>query len=242
MPSRSTPIVWARMALGGWPCRRPSVYRLAMSDPDDADVTSIARQRARSGVGYAAEDVVLHENKREGRRTVLRPWYNPHKSQPHGLACKLIVQRAGLLGAWIDGDVLNLNEDAVGRLRSALEQHGAVARGGEEGQFLLIRSAGLTSTSDADPVELVAAVVRLLQRRDVLQRFAQADLDDQIIAALRGSIRLRELRAAVRQLRELLQSGVVEERPYQEWCERYSWAFGNAHNCARRYAPHQPNR
>ncbi len=200
-----------------------------MSDLDDPDVTRITRQKARSGVGYAADDVVLHENKRERRRIVLRPWYIPHNTQPHGLACKLIVQRASRLGSWIDDDELNLNEEAVGRLRRALDQHGAVARSGEAGQFLLIRSAGLTSTRDADPVELVQAVVRLLQRRDVLQRFAQADLDDQIVAALRGSIRLQELRAAISQLRDLLERGVIEERPYQEWCERHSWAFGNAH-------------
>lgn len=47
--------------------------------------------------------------------------------------------------------------------------------------------------------------------------------------ALQGSIRLQELRLAVEQLRELLDGGVADEQPYQEWCTRHSWAFGNAH-------------
>jgi hypothetical protein len=189
-------------------------------------VSTVTRQRARSGVGYA-EDVVLHETKE--RRIMLRPWYIPHQTQPHGLAVKLIVQRPRNFGLWADDNDIYLNEEAVLRLRSALDEHRAVARSGEDGQFLLIRSAGLTATGDAEPAELVGAMVRLFRRRDVLEHFAHEHLDVEILAALRSSIRLQELGAAVNQLRELLESGAVEERHYQDWCERHAWAFGNAH-------------
>jgi hypothetical protein len=197
-----------------------------MSDPDQ-EVTHVKRRQARSGVGYATEDEVLHESR--NRRIVLRPWYIPHNTQPDGLAVKLISQQANEVGGWTDTHELNLNEADVLRLRSALDAHTTVARNGAEGEFLLVRAAGLAATSDADPTELVRAILRLLQRPDVLGRFTREDLGDEILSALQGSIRLQELRLAVAQLRALLQSGVVQEKAYQDWCLRHSWAFGNAH-------------
>jgi hypothetical protein len=82
--------------------RRLPPYRLAMSQKEPPPISTVTRQRARSGVGYA-EDVVLHETKTSERRIVLRPWYIPHNTQPHGLAGKLIVQRRNTFGMWKRG-------------------------------------------------------------------------------------------------------------------------------------------
>jgi Domain of unknown function (DUF4263) len=198
-----------------------------MSDSTE-DVASVTRRRARSGVGYATTDVIVHETR--NRRILFRPWYIPHKTRPDELAVKLITQVPTASEGWTQDSELNLDEDAVARLRAAFEAHTEVARAGEEGEFLLIRAGGgLARTSEAAPGELVRAVLQLLGRRDVLDRFAREDLGEQILSALQGSIRLQELRTAVTQLREMLDGGVVEEQPYQEWCTRHSWAFGNAH-------------
>ena len=67
----------------------------------------------------------------------------------------------------------------------------------------------------------------------MLTRFVEAgSLGEEILAALRGTIRLQQLRLAVSQLRELLESGETDERHYQDWCSRHSWAFGNAYTNA----------
>jgi hypothetical protein len=201
-----------------------------MSDHDQ-EITHVKRRQARSGVGYATADEVIHGSR--NRRIVLRPWYIPHNTRPDGLAVKLLVQRANETGGWTDDDYeLNLNEADVLKLRSALDAHATVARNGAEGEFLLVRAAGLAATSDAEPAELVRAMLRLLERPDVLGRFSREDLGQQILASLQGSIRLQELRLAVAQLRHLLDSGIVGEQEYQNWCVRHSWAFGNAHTSA----------
>lgn len=197
-----------------------------MPNAEDPSVKRVVRHQARSGVGYASSDVVVHRSSK--RRILFRPWYIPHKTHPHGLAGKLITQLPSD-GNWVDEHELNLDEDAVTALRQAFDEHAAVAASGEKGTLLLFRGADVGMAKDADAGELVGALVRLLHRADVLQRFAEHDLGEEILAALQGSIRLQEFRLAVAQLRELLDGGVVEERFYQEWCTRHSWAFGNAH-------------
>jgi hypothetical protein len=195
-------------------------------DPPDPAITSITRQTARSGVGYAVEDVVLHATSR--RQILLRPWYIPHKTKEHALACKLLDQewRGGF---WQDKAEVNLDEDATQHLRNALDQHSAVARSGESGKLLLIRSSGIVPSNEAEAGELMRAVLGLLGRADVLAQFAHEDLAEEIVAALQGSLRLQQLRRAIGQLRKMLESGVVAESEYQQWCQRHAWAFGNAH-------------
>lgn len=54
-------------------------------------------------------------------------------------------------------------------------------------------------------------------------------MSDELVEAMRGAIRLREMQNAVAQLRTHLDEGVTDERIFQEWCSEHSWAFGNAY-------------
>ena len=55
------------------------------------------------------------------------------------------------------------------------------------------------------------------------------ELSSELVGALKGAIKLNEMKAAVAQLRVLLESGENGEDVYQSWCESHSWAFGNAY-------------
>jgi hypothetical protein len=189
-------------------------------------VTQVTRRRARSGIGYA-NDVVLHATGR--RRVLLRPWYITHNAHPDGLALKLLVQVVDASGNWTDAEAISLDERATAELSRALEEHHAVARSGRDGTVLLIRGEGIATAGEADARELVPAILGLLQRKDVLAHLTREDLTWELLAALQTSVRLQELRQAVSQLRMLLDSGVVEEKHYQDWCSTHSWAFGSAH-------------
>lgn len=124
---------------------------------------------------------------------------------------------------------VNLPEDATQELRNALDQHSAVARSGEPGKLLLIRSTGIVPSNEAEAGELMRAVIGLLGRTEVLSQFAHEDLAEEIATALQGSLRLQQLNRAIAQLRDMLEQDVVAESEYQEWCQRHAWAFGNAH-------------
>jgi hypothetical protein len=66
------------------------------------------------------------------------------------------------------------------------------------------------------------------------------ELTTELANAFRTSIRLSEMRAAVAELRLSLDEGVSTESTYQKWCERHSWAFGNAyvmHDDVREISP-----
>jgi antiviral defense system Shedu protein SduA len=197
-----------------------------VSPGNEQDLKSITRVQAQSGVGYSTEDVLVHQTSKS--RIIFRPWYIPHKTQPHGLAGKLIRQTPSDSG-WSDEETINLDENALGQLRSSLEEQSAVARTGEEGTLVLIRGSTATPGTDADADEIARAVASLFEQPDVLDRFAEQDLGLEILSALRHSIRFQELRRAVDDLRQLLQSGEADEASYQDWCLAHSWAFGNAY-------------
>src|SRR5271169_6059651 len=43
---------------------------------------------------------------------------------------------------------------------------------------------------------------------------------------INGVIRLKEIRTAIEELRNLLDSREGAEKLYQDWCRKHSWAFG----------------
>jgi hypothetical protein len=164
------------------------------------------------------------------------PWYIPHQTRAAALHGKITLfarkPKPEWGDQWVEEKSISLSEEAVGRLRRALEAHAAVAGENEVGTFLLIRGAGdATPAATSDVGEVVRAVIGLLGQSDVLSRLAAEDLSAEIVLGLQGSLRVQELRLAVPELRGHLDSGENDERVYQAWCTRHSWAFdtGSVH-------------
>jgi hypothetical protein len=70
--------------------------------------------------------------------------------------------------------------------------------------------------------------VQVLSRPELIGQLTGDEFSDELLAALEGHVRLRELRSAVDELRAHLQDGADDERTYQDWCDRHPWAFGSA--------------
>lgn len=68
----------------------------------------------------------------------------------------------------------------------------------------------------------------LLQNPNLLHRLAARE-SGQLTMLVGTALRAFDLRVAVDELVTLLGDGAVHERVYQDWCDRHSWAFGNAH-------------
>lgn len=197
---------------------------------DDSLLDSVHRRTAKSGrVGYG-DPVVLHDSSK--RRIVVVPFFIPHSDHTE-LTIKLIAYaKAPPPTDWavIEEKSLSLSEAAARRLHSALRSHLAVAETGEEGNFLIIRvSEGTAQLGAHDPAKVAAALTKVLSQDEILQHLQGAELSTELVSAFRGAIRLSEMRSAVAQLRQFLDEGEASELVYQDWCEKHTWAFGNAY-------------
>jgi len=105
-----------------------------------------------------------------------------------------------------------------------------MAEENQDGSFILIRVfEGTAQLGSHDPAQVASALTKVLSQEEILSHLQNTELTTALIAAFRGAIRLSEMRAAVAALRCALDSGDDAESTYQDWCEKHSWAFGNAY-------------
>ena len=198
---------------------------------DDMDqLNSITRRPAKSGRVSYGDTVLLHESSRT--RVVFVPFYIPHSDHTE-LAAKIttyVKQPAPMDWAVDEEKSVSLSEAATRKLLHALRSHLAVAEENEDGDFLLIRiSEGTAQLGAHDPAKVAAALTKVLSQDEILTHLQNTELTAELASAFRGAIRLSEMRAAVNELRTSLDEGDDAESTYQSWCEKHSWAFGNAY-------------
>jgi len=200
-----------------------------MTTPDES-IRAVTREAAvRPNVSYS-ETVVLSDTSK--RRIVVVPFFIKHTDHTE-LAIKIITyQKAPPPNDWaiLEEKSVSLGEAAARELQRALGIHLSVARENTDGSFLVIRVAEGTATlGEHDPASVAAALMKVLSQPEIVSHLAEAELGDALIGALRGAIRLREMVSAVQELRTHLTQDENEETIYQGWCQRHSWAFGNAY-------------
>jgi hypothetical protein len=200
-----------------------------MTDEDE-QLRSISRRPAKSGRVSYGDTVLLHESSRS--RIVFVPFFIPHTDHTE-LAAKIVTySKEPPPFEWVvvDDKSLSLPEPATRRLLAGLRSHLAVAEENSDGNFILIRvSEGTAQLGAHDPAKVASALTKVLSQEEILCHLQNAELTTELTAAFRGAIRLSEMRAAVIELRTALDEGDATESTYQSWCERHSWAFGNAY-------------
>lgn len=193
-------------------------------------IGNINRRTASSGRVSYGDPVVLHESSRT--RVTFVPFFVPH-SEHTELAIKIIsyVKGAGSFD-WVvkEEKTVSLKEAAARALLQALREHLAVAAESDDGSYLLLKvSEGTADIGAHDPQTVASALTRVLSQADIVEHLREVELSDELVSSLRGAIRIKEMRAAVSQLRTHLSEGVADEQTYQEWCEHHPWAFGSAY-------------
>jgi hypothetical protein len=132
--------------------------------------------------------------------------------------------------AVVESKSVSLNESASRTLLNALRKHLAVAETNEDGSYLVLRVAeGTMELGEHDPAAVAKALTKVLNQQEIIQHLDQTELSDELAKAFKTAIRLKEMISAVAQLREHLVNGENGEGVYQDWCEKHSWAFGNAY-------------
>jgi hypothetical protein len=197
---------------------------------EERNLETVRRRPARSGRCDYGDPVVLHDSSK--RRLVLIPFFVPH-SDHTDLAVKLVTYaKAQPPEDWvlIEQKSISIGEASSRKLLAALRTRLAVAQSDESGEFLVIRVAeGTAQLGTLDPAKVAAALAKVLSQDEIVQHLKGTELSAELVSAFRGAIRLNEMRAAVAQLRQFLDSGEASEPVYQDWCECHSWAFGNAY-------------
>lgn len=195
----------------------------------EADVRAVSRKEARSGRVSYSQPTILYESSKS--RIVVVPFYI-RKSEGEELAVKIETQRKGPLdwnGVLRDDKSVSLDGEATRRLLKALKEYLAVSEQ-EDGDYLLVRvSEGTAQLEEHDPAQIAGALTKVLSQHEIVQHLGDMELGEELTRALRGAIRLSEMRTAVVELRQQLDSGEDDERIYQAWCNKHSWAFGNAY-------------
>ena len=197
---------------------------------EDEQLQSLSRRPAKSGRVSFGDPIILHESSR--RRVVFLPFFIPHSDHTE-LASKIITyQKTPAPFDWVvvEEKSVSLQEAATRRLLAGLKAHLTVAEENQDGSFILIRvSEGTVQLGTHDPAQVAAALTKVLSQDEILAHLQNTELTTELAAAFRGAIRLSEMRAAVAELRTALDEGNDAESTYQNWCEKHSWAFGNAY-------------
>lgn len=193
------------------------------------DVQKVVRKTASSGKVDYALPVILNETSKS--RLQALAWFIPHSDRTE-FSLKLEGFTKAKNQPWIEdkAKTLTLSETASIQLLKYLQTHLPVAAQSEAGEFILVRVAnGEANLSGHDPQELVGALTKVLSQAELVKHLSATELTHELATALRGSIRLSEMRSAIAELRANLGRSEAGEQTYQEWCENHSWAFGNAY-------------
>ena len=196
----------------------------------DHDLSAVNRRAAKSGRVSYGDTVLLYESSKS--RVVFVPFYVPHSDRTE-LAGKLVTykrQPPPMDWVVVQEKSVSLRENAARKLLASLRMHLAVAEENEDGNYLLIRvSEGTAQIGTHDPAKVASALTKVLAQDEILKHLQETELTAELAAAFKGAIRLSEMRAAGAELRASLDGEICRESIYQEWCEKHSWAFGNAY-------------
>lgn len=201
-----------------------------MEEPQES-LETVLRRTAKSGnVSYGAP-IVLHETSKS--RVQFIPFFIPH-SDGTTLACKIATEaksKSPMLGlVYLDKKSVSLQESAARVLLQALKTHLKVAEADQDGDFIVLPvSGGTANLSTHDPMLVARALSNALSEPEIAKHLEGVELSAEVLAAFRGAIRLKEMKGAVEALRGHLEAGDADESVYQEWCEKHTWAFGNAY-------------
>lgn len=164
----------------------------------EQDVESVKRQPAASGRVSYGEPIILNDTTK--RRVVFIPFFIPHSNRTE-LAGKITTYRKRPFPLdWmpVEEKSLSLSEDATRRLLAGLRTHLAVAKEKEDGDYLLIRVAeGTALIGDHEPAQVAGALTKVLSQPDVVEHLRDTELSSELVGALRGAIKLNEMKAAV---------------------------------------------
>jgi len=196
---------------------------------DSNKITPIRRREAKSGNVSYGDPIVLHDTSKS--RILMIPFFIP-RTEGTDLSIKIESfkkLKKDNLEVKSKDKFISLNERASRKLLTSLRDHLSVAKE-DDGNYLVVRiSEGTAQIGEHDPGQVASALTKVLGQKEIVEHLKESELSDELIEAFLGAIRFKEMVSAVSELKNNLNLGQVKESVYQAWCEKHSWAFGNAY-------------
>lgn len=199
-----------------------------MQDENNTPVNFV-RKTARSKQVDYTQPVILHETSKS--RWQLIPWYVKRTTGTETSIRLECYKKRSRADDWAlaDSRTVTLPEQAVRRLVSRASALFNIANE-DAGEFVVIRvQEGIAQLGEHSPATVAKAIMGALGQPEIVQHLSGLEINEEIVRALKQSIRLTSMQQAVLQLRAALDTGETAEQIYQEWCEEHFWAFGNAY-------------
>lgn len=175
------------------------------------------------------QPIRLHETSK--RSVDLICFYIPHSGY-EDLAIKIVTKlKSPPPNDWLESEEksLSLDANATKNLVEALNGALAVVDSEKLGKYMILRlDEGTANYSGGNESKIARIVASLLSNEKVASQFGEILLEQNVVDTLSSSLSLNRMRAAIAELRQLLDEEQSREEPYQKWCERHSWAFGNS--------------
>ncbi|UPZ26385.1 DUF4263 domain-containing protein [Streptomyces sp. LRE541] len=189
---------------------------------DQDGPTYFDRRPAASGALSYSDRITIRDTSQVSIEAV--PYFIPHRNSENELSMKLIRvdKRSG------EACEITLKDADLQKLKQCIAQALTVAGQEDDGQYLVLRADELAHTVESSD-DAVRAVGGALDSHRFARRVAQHVNPEALASAFSAVVRIGELRAAITELRENLDKGVALEDVYQKWCDKHSWAFGNAY-------------
>jgi len=208
--------------------RRTTTGNLVNSDDT---LLTISKKSANSGQVKYSDPVIIRDNSQT--RIAIVPNYITHSDGTQELKLKLVTYTKNKqLGFVVNEEKSSpwLDETEARLLLNALNAHMAVTHESQDGNFLVIKiDEGVAQIGAHDPSKVAQALTSVLGQKEIVKHLQNTELSAELMKSFRTVIKLTEMRSAVTELREKLQQGEVSEAVYQDWCEKHTWAFGNAY-------------
>ena len=187
-----------------------------------------SRKESRSEQVDYCNPFTLHETKKT--RVLAIPFFIHHSNHSE-LKLKIqTLEKANPPDSWIEVErkTITLSENATRILAEELPKLTKVAEEDSFGDYIVIRvSDGTANLDELNPDEVTEALLTALSQDKIVDHLKGQNLSSKLVEAIKYSVKLEEMKAAVAELKEKLDGGVSLEKEYQAWCEKYPWAFGN---------------
>lgn len=189
-----------------------------------------SKKQSNSGNIQYGAPVVIHETSKS--RQVLIPFFIP-RSQKTELAIKIqTFTKSPPPFNWAEKEEksISLNGSASLNLLAALKAHLLTANVDDEGEFIMLKLNGQNSDIENFDAETISkALAGVISNKEIVNHLMTKDLSNEMILAFKSAIRLREMQSACSELRDYLNNNVVDEKTFQDWCNKHDWIFGNAY-------------